>query len=176
MRIKKCNKCLIAGCKRSRVLGEGSTPADILFIGEAPGKSEDLMGVPYVGPSGVLLKRMIDDATNRLGLTGAPSYFVTYMIQCRPYIQDVQVEDYFEYREPSKEEVLNCMPNLLDEVQRVKPKVVIFIGKLAEKFYGKEFAVHSKILPLDFLVKFGGPASPNYLSTVRLIMEAIEQI
>lgn len=176
MKFPKCTKCEITDRRRSRVYGKGSSPADILFIAEAPGKSEDLMGVPLVGASGVLLERMINDATNRSGLRGTPSYYVTYLIQCRPYELDKNHEDYFENREPSKSEILNCTENMMQISYFVKPRLVVFIGKLAEKYYEKEFPVNTRILQLSYLLMYGGVASPNYLATVRTLTEAFKTL
>jgi len=171
MKVKKCNICSIAASRKNRVIGRGNVPADILFLGEAPGKAEDLIGVPFVGPSGNLLERLIDDSTKMAKLKGTPSYYITNIILCRPYIEDVEDDKYLENREPTLMEIVNCSPLVNDIIKHVNPKFVVFVGKVAESFYQKNFKFKIRILHPSFLLRNGGISSPHYLSTVRTLSE-----
>lgn len=157
------------------VVGSGDYPADILFIGEAPGKSEDLLGEPFVGPSGRLLHRMLEDASKMSGQP-IPSYFITNTILCRPYIEDEKDMNWLENREPTREEVLNCTPHILGIYRQVKPKVVVFVGKISEQYYKKEFSVSIRILHPAALLRQGGLSSPYYLTSVRNLSTAFKQV
>lgn len=176
MKLKKCNGCSIAQRRRNRVVGRGVIPADILFLGEAPGKAEDMLGEPFVGPSGKLLEQMIRDTATRMGLKGSPSYYITNSVWCRPFVQDEMDDAYLENREPTREEVLKCMPNVIKIARDVKPKIVVFIGKFAEKYYKKEFEISTRILHPAFLLRHGGMNSPYYLTTLRVLQEVFTQI
>lgn len=171
MKILKCCECSISSRRRNQVIGKGSIPADVLFLGEAPGKAEDVLGEPFVGPSGVLLAKMIVDSSVSAGLKGPPSSFFTNVILCRPYIEDKYDDNYFENREPKKEEVLKCMKNVMEIVRNVNPKIVVFVGKIAEKYYKKEFQFTARILHPSFLLRHGGTSSPYYPSTTRILQE-----
>lgn len=176
MKLRKCEECQIAGRRKNRVIGRGDIPADVLFIGEAPGKAEDLLGEPFVGPSGKLLDVMVETATTRAGLQRPPSYFITNTILCRPYVLEEEDDEYFENREPTKIEILKCMPYVMEIARNVNPQVVIFVGKIAEKYYSKEFEYSARILHPAFLLRFGGIQSPYYLSVIRSLQEIFTQI
>jgi len=158
------------------VIGRGSIPADILFMGEAPGKAEDIMGVPFVGPSGKLLDKLIVDSSLSAGLEGPPSYYITNAVLCRPFIEDQNNDEYFENREPDREEILKCMKNVMEIARCVRPKVVIFVGKIAEKYYQKEFSHTIRIFHPAFLLRHGGTSSPYYLSTLRILQEIFSKM
>ncbi|GAG10072.1 unnamed protein product, partial [marine sediment metagenome] len=76
-RYKNCRKCGLYEFRRKIVFGRGKVPADILFVGEAPGKSEDLIGEAFVGPSGRLLDMAIKDAAKILGIKKPPTFYVS---------------------------------------------------------------------------------------------------
>ena len=170
MKIKKeCSKCKIAKFRRNRVIGRGSIPADILFIGEAPGKSEDLLGYSFVGPAGVLLDKMLYDVSSKISLDNMPSFYITNVIQCRPC-----EEKFGDNRQPEPLEILNCMENFMNVYHKVNPKLIIFIGRIAEKYYKKEFPNSCHIIHPASLLREGGTASPNYLSSINILTEAFK--
>ena len=176
MKLKKCAECSIASKRRQRVIGRGVMPADILFLGEAPGKAEDILGEPFVGPSGKLLDRIIDVASNQTGLHSLPTYYMTNTLLCRPFVLDEMDDEYLENREPSESEILGCMPNILQIAKSVKPRVVIFVGKVSEKYYAKEFPYTARILHPSYLLRHGGVSCPYYLTTVRILQELFKQL
>lgn len=166
-----CTKCKLHHYRRKIVTGRGQVPADILFIGEAPGKSEDLLGCPFVGPSGKLLESLFHEAAKDAGLVAIPSHYITNTVFCRPTDEFMG-----QNREPEREEVLACMPNVMRIYKRVEPKIVVFIGKVSERYYGKEFPMSSSIYHPAFLLRGGGPASPYYLQTVNKLSTIFKEV
>lgn len=155
--IPLCNKCPLAERRYRMVIGRGRAPASILFLGEAPGRSEDLLGEPFVGPSGRILDELLTDA----GLSDS-SYFITNAVLCRPC--DARGA---ENRQPTPTEVLACKENVLRLAEIVSASSVVFLGKIAERYYRKHFPAAITILHPAFLLRTGGKRSPHYLGQVR---------
>jgi DNA polymerase len=145
-------------------MGRGSCPAKILFIGEAPGKTEDLLGEPFVGASGKLLDAMLEDA----GYTN--EYYITNTVFCRP-----TDEPFGANREPKDNEVLACRKNFMRIFEVVKPRFVIFVGKVAERFYSKEFPHSVTILHPSFILRKGGKISPFYMHNVNILKRVLNE-
>ena len=107
------------------VLARGKIPCDVLFIGEAPGESEDVLGQPFVGPAGKLLDRLIGQSE-----AGDLKIAYTNVIGCFP--RNVGEDNRnVKFTQPPKEAVKACRERLLDFVDIVKPKAVVFAGKFA---------------------------------------------
>ncbi|WP_101295337.1 uracil-DNA glycosylase [Halegenticoccus soli] len=114
--VLECERCpaLVEG--RSQIVnGDGPEDADLLFVGEGPGASEDKQGEPFVGRSGAVL----DEALRDVGLS-RPDVRITNCVRCRPP----------ENRDPTKEELNNCREYLEREVDLVDPELVITLGKV----------------------------------------------
>jgi len=101
-------------------MGKGNPSSKLIFIGEAPGNTEDRTGIPFTGKSGNLLQVYF----NIFNYTLENSY-VTNIIKCRPYGYD------FKNRQPTETEILNCSEYLLDEVRVSKPKIIVTLGAVA---------------------------------------------
>jgi len=165
MKIEKpCTKCIISNYRRKIVIGRGDVPARLLFIGEAPGKTEDLLGTVFIGAAGQLLDKMILDAVNLANY--CPSYYITNCLRCRP-----ANKKFGDNREPSPIEILNCMDNLMSIYYLVDPEVVVFIGKVAEEFYKREFRTYRTVTHPAALLRGGGAASPYYLSNINVLLK-----
>ncbi len=116
-RAKACTKCReLAGCRHSVVFGVGDPHAELMFIGEAPGYDEDMKGEPFVGRAGQLLTKII----LAMGFQREEVY-IANVLKCRPP----------ENRVPEPEEVANCLPFLLSQIELVKPKVIVALGATA---------------------------------------------
>jgi uracil-DNA glycosylase len=113
---KGCTKCMLARTRLNVVFGEGNPSADLVVIGEAPGAEEDVSGRPFVGRSGQLLDKILQAA----GFARQEVY-ICNILKCRPPGN----------RNPLKDEIKNCMPWLLGQLQIVKPKVILILGKVA---------------------------------------------
>ncbi|WP_232686660.1 uracil-DNA glycosylase [Halobacterium zhouii] len=116
LEVVECTKCPELVESRSQIVnGDGPEDADVLFVGEAPGKNEDEEGKPFVGRSGSVL----DSELEAVGLSRA-DIRITNCVRCRPP----------ENRDPSKEELANCRGYLEHEIDLVDPDVVVTLGKV----------------------------------------------
>ena len=118
---KGCKKCPLHQIRDRVVLARGELPADILFIGESPGNSENVLGVPFVGPAGKLLNQIIAEAVPE-GI----SYALTNLICCIPLGEDgVKVD------EPDLVEIMACGERLREFVTLCQPRLIVAVGGLA---------------------------------------------
>lgn len=116
--LPSCERCGLAHTRTHTVLGEGNRNADILFIGEGPGREEDLSGRPFVGAAGQLLDKMLA----AIGLSRDEVY-IANIVKCRPPGN----------RNPSDEEACACMPYLRRQFLLIRPKIVVCLGSVAAR-------------------------------------------
>lgn len=116
--IGDCSLCSLSTTRTRAVPGEGPDNSRVIFIGEAPGRDEDIKGRPFVGRSGKLLTRLLDDS----GL-GRKNVFITSILKCRPP----------ENRQPKKGEVKACYPYLEKQLKILNPHVIVPLGNTAIK-------------------------------------------
>ncbi len=112
-----CRRCVLARGRRQIVFGVGDPQADLVVIGEAPGYHEDQQGEPFVGPSGQMLDRMLQ---NVLGLARSQVYILN-VVKCRPP----------KNRNPLPDEVSACRPFLDGQIDAIDPKVMLVLGSVA---------------------------------------------
>ena len=129
LRWENCQKCLLCHCRQKVVIARGKIPAPILFIGEAPGDSEDTLGIPFCGPAGRLLDHFI-----REGFDGQHDYAMSNLVCCIP--KDVANSK----GEPPKEAIMACAPRLQEFIGLVKPKLIVTVGRLSD-LWGPKIAV-----------------------------------
>lgn len=125
---KGCGNEICGGC-RNVVLGRGHVPCDVLFVGQAPGKSEDVLGLPFIGPVGHLLQEIMAEAIPE-GLASTLKITFTNMVGCIPLYGDPPVEE-----EPSHDDVMRCRERLQEFVEICQPRLVIAVGKIAKDFF-----------------------------------------
>jgi DNA polymerase len=113
---RECRKCRLASTRYSVVVGEGNPFADIVVIGEAPGAEEDASGRPFVGRSGQLLGKILQAVQFE-----REEVYICNILKCRPPAN----------RNPLEDEIECCMPWLLRQLQIIKPKIVLILGKVA---------------------------------------------
>ncbi|MGN6506014.1 MAG: uracil-DNA glycosylase [Tepidisphaeraceae bacterium] len=114
-----CTKCRLHETRTQTVFGEGDADAQIVFIGEGPGENEDLQGRPFVGKAGQLLDKMI----LAMGLSREQVY-ICNIVKCRPP----------NNRQPAPDETATCTPYLLQQLQIVRPKVIVTLGLPASQY------------------------------------------
>jgi len=109
-------------CKNCKniVIGKGNENADILFVGEAPGKNEDEQGLPFVGAAG----KNLDELLKKVGLS-LDDIYVANILKCRPP----------ENRDPLPEEIKAHTPWLIEQIKKINPLVVCSLGNYATKFF-----------------------------------------
>lgn len=117
--ILNCQRCGLAETRNHVIFGEGNKQAPIFIIGEAPGRDEDLKGRPFVGESGQLLDKIL----HACGFNRHQHVFISNILKCRPPGN----------RTPSPEEISNCKPYLLQQINLVDPQILILLGATALK-------------------------------------------
>ncbi len=123
-----CTRCGLHNGRQHIVFGDGDPHADILFVGEGPGQSEDEQGLPFVGRAGELLTQMIEKG---MGLARSDVY-ICNIVKCRPP----------RNRTPLPDEVAACRPFLDGQIEAVNPKVIVALGKpAAGLLLGREVAI-----------------------------------
>ena len=117
MDVKSCQACGLAKTRTQTVFGVGDEDADWLIVGEAPGAEEDKRGEPFVGRAGQLLDNMLA----AIELKRGENVYIANVLKCRPP----------ENRDPHGEEVMQCDPYLKRQVELIKPKLILALGKFA---------------------------------------------
>ncbi len=118
-----CTKCPHLVQSRTQVVfGVGNPDAELMFVGEAPGEDEDLVGEPFVGIAGQLLTKIID----AMGLSRRDVY-IANILKCRPNI----TPDTTDNRKPETQEILTCKPYLLEQINIIQPRVIVALGATA---------------------------------------------
>lgn len=110
------------------MLARGKLPCDVLFVGEAPGVSEDLLGMPFIGPAGKLLDSIISDAYSMIDIEPLRVAF-TNLVACIPLGEDGR-----KVSEPPESAILACRDRLVEFVDLAQPRSIVYVGKLAEKY------------------------------------------
>lgn len=114
--VQSCCLCSLHESRTQTVFGVGSKSADLLVIGEAPGRDEDLKGEPFVGPAGQLLTAML----KAIGLK-REDVFIANILKCRPP----------NNRNPEPSEIISCSPYLRQQIALIQPKVIFAVGRIA---------------------------------------------
>jgi len=120
-RIRECTHCGLCEGRQHAVPGVGDRAARWLFVGEGPGRNEDLQGEPFVGPAGQLLDNML----RALDLARGKDTYIANIVKCRPVGADGRD------RPPTPDEVDACMPYLRRQIALIRPQVIIALGKTA---------------------------------------------
>lgn len=163
-----CTRCQLCQARTKLVFGYGDPGADLMFVGEAPGRAEDAQGLPFVGPAGKLL----DELLAGIGMHRSEVY-ITNVVKCRPPGN----------RDPQPVEVEMCNPFLKRQIELIKPKVVCQLGRIAgalmmghpiqiSKIHGQRF-----LGPGYFNVPVFHPAAAlRTPSTLTLLREDFEKL
>jgi DNA polymerase len=114
--IGDCQRCKLSKQRKTIVFGAGNSGARLMFIGEAPGKEEDLQGLPFVGDAGMLLKRLIE----KMGMKREDVY-IANIIKCRPPMN----------RDPEEDEIAVCREFIEKQISIIRPTVIMTLGRIA---------------------------------------------
>jgi len=115
--IGECTRCKLSGGRTNLVFGVGRADADLMFVGEGPGRDEDLRGEPFVGRAGQLLTEIITKGMKMQ----REEVFIVNVVKCRPP----------NNRDPEPDEVAACRPFLERQIALVKPRVIVALGRVA---------------------------------------------
>ncbi|MBS7619352.1 uracil-DNA glycosylase [Candidatus Bathyarchaeota archaeon] len=169
-KIKTCMECSLCEGRCKPVLGEGNLNSELVFIGEAPGRKEDEVGRPFVGSAGQLLDRLLFG----IGLSRKAVY-ISNVVKCRPP----------DNRRPTIEEMEACTPFLEEQLEIIKPKIIVAMGNSAISFFSKKFGfkvigmwrIHGKIFQVEapwgkvILFATFHPAAALYNKDLEKILE-----
>jgi uracil-DNA glycosylase len=165
--IRSCHKCRLHLSRTIAVPGQGPLGPDIMFLGEAPGKAEDLSGLPFVGRSGIFFNNLLSS----FGIDRQTVY-ITSAVKCRPPAN----------RNPFDDELQICKNNWLDkQISLVDPKLIVMLGKVPLKQIFNRTdnldALHGRILEQNgrhFLVTFHPAAAMRFPKVEKKMKEDFE--
>ena len=162
-----CTKCPLSKGRTQVVFGSGSSTAELMFVGEAPGFHEDKQGVPFVGAAGQLLGKLLAG----IGMT-RDEVFVANVLKCRPPGN----------RDPQPDEIEACEPHLWRQIELIQPRVIATLGNFATKLLsGKPLGI-TRVHGVEQEVALGGnrvllyplfhPAAALYTPRMLEVLEA----
>ena len=114
--IGDCERCKLSSGRKNIVFGEGSPDASLMFIGEGPGREEDLQARPFVGDAGTLLTRLIE----KMGFRREDVY-IANIVKCRPPMN----------RDPERDEIASCRVFVEKQIEIITPQVIISLGRIS---------------------------------------------
>jgi len=180
--INQCINCSLHETRTNVVPGAGSISNKIMFIGEAPGKEEDLQGRPFVGRSGKLLNELIEAALQMK----RDEVYISNILKCRP----TEKNENFRDRPPMKTEIKQCIGFIKEEIEIIKPHAIITLGATATKAFvdskdnltkirGKSFMFNGcKVCPTfhpSYILRNGGVNSRTFLLTMQDIKKSLSK-
>jgi DNA polymerase len=165
--VRRCERCALAAGRIQAVPGVGPADARVLFVGEAPGRQEDVRGEPFVGAAG----RTFDALLASVGLRRDQVY-ITNVVKCRPFIGPPPGRN----RAPLPDEIRACRPWLEEELRLVRPEIVVTLGRVALEAFcpGTRISeVHGRPLRRDGLtiLPLFHPALARYGPPLREMLE-----
>jgi len=166
--ISQCKKCRLWKTRKNTVPGEGPANAKLFFVGEAAGKNEDETGRPFIGQSGRLLTKMLEEA----GID-RNKVFITSTLKCRPPLN----------RKPKRDEVEKCLPYLWQQIEVIKPKYIVLLGLVAiENMIGD----HKKLKDMhgstarmgdyNYFITYHPAAARRFLKIRKLMEEDLKKL
>lgn len=145
--IGDCSRCKLFKYRKNIVFGVGTPGARLMFIGEAPGKEEDVQGVPFVGEAGMLLTRLIE----KMGLS-RDNVYIANIIKCRPPMN----------RDPEEDEIAACKTFLDRQIAIINPEIIITLGRIALQTLMNTAKIKITALRGSFFEYDGIPVMPTF--------------
>lgn len=157
-KIRKCKSCRLSRTRKKAVPGEGSINAEIMLVGQAPGRKEDETGRPFVGRSGKFLDFLLEKNNIK-----RKDVFITSAVKCFPP----------KNRKPKPDEIIACEHYLVEQIRRVDPKTIVLLGSVAKAFMerNKNLAKTRRII-----ATVHPAAGMRFPSSRKKIMEAFRKI
>ncbi|MBD3169566.1 MAG: uracil-DNA glycosylase [candidate division Zixibacteria bacterium] len=135
---KNCAECPLCESRTNYVFGAGNPKADLMLIGEAPGRDEDLKGEPFVGRAGQLLDKILKSVNFE-----REEVYIANILKCRPP----------NNRDPQPDEVEHCLPILNKQIDLIKPRIILCMGRIAVQYLLGEKGSLTKIREKDYEYK-----------------------
>lgn len=126
--VKNCKNCSLYKTRKNAVVGAGSLDAKILFIGEAPGRNEDIQGIPFVGRAGNILDELLDSIALK-----RDDIYIANILKCRPP----------DNRNPLKSEIDVCTRYLESQIEIIQPKIICPLGNFAASYILEKYGIES---------------------------------
>lgn len=173
--IKDCRQCPLYKARNNLVFGDGSPDAMVMFVGEAPGKDEDMQGKPFVGAAGKLLRESLRD----MGIPESTLY-IANILKCRPPGN----------RDPNPEEIASCLPHLGKQIQIIQPKIICSLGKFSTQtllntargitsLRGQTFTLHDDIILIPAYHPaaciYRPPLKKQFLEDLKKVKEELDR-
>ncbi|MGC3961105.1 MAG: uracil-DNA glycosylase [Verrucomicrobiota bacterium] len=165
-RVMACVKCPnLVAARKSVVFGVGNIDASLMFVGEAPGADEDEQGEPFVGKAGQLLTKIIETMALQRG-----DVYIANILKCRPDTPGQSAGN----RKPTADEMATCIPYLHEQIDLIKPKVLVALGATAvEGLLGKTVGITR--LRGNWQTYRGIPLMPTYHPAYLLRNQAMSE-
>ena len=185
LQAESCIACKLATTRNRVVFGEGNPDARVMFIGEGPGRREDELGRPFVGRSGELLTRIIENGMK----LSRESVYIANIVKCRPTVDMAMEKD----RAPDQEEVAACSHFLQKQIELIQPEVIVTLGGPSTKFIlnSKEGITRLRgqwhsyreipVMPTfhpSYILRNGGDKSPlkkDVWHDIQLVMKKLDE-
>lgn len=149
---KTCTKCQLSETRTNVVVGHGPVPCNLMAIGEGPGETEDLSGLPFVGKAGQLLTKMFESVE----INRETDIYIANTVKCRPP----------QNRTPYPSEIEACKPYLVRQIQLVQPKILILLGSPSLKTILEEPLSISKVRGKWFKGQVNYMQEPLYIMSI----------
>ena len=178
-KIMNCNKCRLSKLSQHRCVGLGNLDSKVIFIGEAPGRVEnpELRGLPFVGNRS---SDLLMDIIYELYPNGYDDVYITNVVKCNPP----------KNRTPLPDEIEKCSKFLREELNIIKPKVIVCLGRTAANWFGireslnnavyKDYTWRAALVKVlhhpSFVLRFGPKAVSQYKAQFRLIKKRIGEV
>lgn len=169
--LNNCHECKISKYTTQKIPPRGVPESQILFIGEAPGKEEDITGKPFIGLRYDVLLRMIQEVKIRIGKTF--SYAFTYTVMCTPYVNKTKIF----IRTPTELEISRCRQHVYETIKLFNPQLIVCVGKTASDFYIGRFDVPMlRIFHPTYILRNGGVGSAKYDYALNKLTKEIGKV
>ena len=145
--IGDCERCKLSKGRTHIVFGEGDPDARLMFIGEAPGREEDLQARPFVGDAGMLLTRLID----KMGLKRSDVY-IANIVKCRPHLN----------RDPEMDEIEQCRGFIERQIEIIQPEIIMTLGRISTQTLIGNMKLKISITRGNFFDYKGIPLMPTF--------------
>lgn len=155
-----CEDCGLHKSRTEVVIGKGYLPCEVMYIGEGPGRSEDIVGEPFIGAAGSILKSAFPD--------DAPQSYITNLVACRPCDSPNASN-----RQPSEDEIKACSGRLKLILELAIPKAIVLLGRLAQSYQGeienalKKPTIFFHLPHPAYILRLGGKKSGEYKRYVQ---------
>jgi uracil-DNA glycosylase family 4 len=145
-----CRKCPLWKSRKNAVPGEGNSESSVMFVGEAPGQSEDVEGRPFVGAAGKFLETLLSEVS-----LSRNDVFICNIVKCRPP----------RNREPMPDEIQTCTPYLDRQINIIKPKFVVTLGN-----YSTAYIFSKATLPFNGITQVRGKFYPATILNLQIVI------